>query len=79
MMIENFVKNMTISDLQQYCQKNKIEVSNKDLDTILYYIKNYWEQVYDGDTSIFDSMKNQLEPSSYATMISLYNTYKKYL
>jgi len=74
-----YIKKLTVTDIKNYCIKNNINVCDNDLNTIIYYIKNYWEKVYDGDTSIFEEIKDKIEPNSYQTMIMLYNEYKKFL
>ena len=78
-LIELYIHNMTSNDIKNFLEKNHYPVNEKDIDTVLFYIKNNWEQVVDGDTSIFEEIKSKISDTSYQTMISLYNQYKKYL
>ena len=77
--LASYIKKLSIEDIKSYCVKNNFSVSDKDLNTILYYIKNYWEDVYNGNTSIFNEIKKKIEPDSYQIMINLYNNYKKFI
>ena len=78
-MLGCYIQNMTATDIKNYCLKNNFRVNDQDINTMLYYIKNYWEQVYEGDTSIFNEMKGKIDKNSYDIMISLYNNYKKFI
>lgn len=77
--ISSYIQSLTANDIKNYCLKNNINVNEQDINTILYYIKNYWEQVYDGDISIFEEIKGKIDKSSYDAMINLYNTYKNFI
>lgn len=78
-LIGSYINRITGSDIKCFLEKNNYQVIDNDLETILFYIKNYWEQVYDGDTSVFEEIKPKISESSYQTMISLYNQYKCFL
>ena len=78
-LIELYIHNMTSNDIKNFLVKNNYPVNEKDIDTVFFYIKNNWEPVVDGDTSIFEEIKPKISDSSYQTMISLYNQYKNYL
>lgn len=78
-LIELYINNMTSNDIKNFLENNHYSVNEKDINTILFYIKNYWEKVVDGDISIFEEIKSKISDSSYQTMINLYNQYKNYL
>ena len=77
--IESYINSMSCSDIKNFLEKNHYQVNDNDINTILFYIKNYWEQVLDGDTNIFNEIKTKISESSYNIMIDLYNQYKSYL
>lgn len=78
-LIALYINNMTSDDIKNFLEKNNYSVDNDDIDTILFYIKNYWEQVFDGDTSIFEEIKTKISDYSYSIIIDLFNQYKNYL
>ena len=78
-LIGSYISRITYNDIKCFLEKNHYQVNDNDLETILFYIKNYWEQVYNGDTSVFEEIKPKISESSYQTMISLYNQYKCFL
>ena len=53
-LIELYINNMTSNDIKNFLENNHYSVNEKDINTILFYIKNYWEKVVDGDISIFE-------------------------
>ncbi len=78
-LIALYVQNMTINDAKRFLEKNQIKASDHDLEIILDYSKKYWEQIYEGDTSIFEKIKKDIAPDTYQTMINLYEQYKGYI
>ena len=77
--IKSYINNMSAKDIKNFLENNNYPVNDKDIEIILFYIKNYWEQIMDGDISIFKEIKPKISESSYNTMINLYNQYKNYL
>lgn len=77
--IKEFVKNMQESDIYNYAlKKENITLTDNEVKTIYMYIKNYWQVFYKGDpTSLFEELKDMVEPKTYDKLIELYNKYKK--
>ncbi len=76
-LIENYVNKLSKNDILYFCNKENINISNKDLDIIYIYIKKYWKIVLKKDPSnIFNELKNLLENNTYNKLIELYNKYK---
>ena len=77
--IKSYINNMSAKDIKNFLENNNYPVNDKDIEIILFYIKNYWEQIMDCYISIFKEIKPKISESSYNTMITLYNQYKNYL
>ncbi len=76
-LIKNYVDKLTINDIFNFANYENIVISNNDANTILFYIKNYWQIIYKGDsTQIFIELKSKLQESTYKKVIELYNKYK---
>lgn len=79
-LIKNYISIMTVNDIYNFAKKENIIISEKDAQTVLYYIKNYWEIVYKGNPeNLFKSIKNKVSDSIYQKIIELYNQYKNKL
>ena len=76
-LIESYVNKLTITDIKNFTLNQKISISDKDIDTIFFYIKNYWQIIYEKDpTLIFNDIKTKVEPNTYNIIIEYYNNYK---
>ncbi len=71
-LIKQFIENASKNDIAQYINKYGYSVSDNDLDTIFYYLKNCWEDVYEGKPEVFHELKQKLEPDTYSQLYQLY-------
>ena len=77
--IEKYISNLTIEDIYNYIKNNNLMIDIKDVDTIYKYIKNDWEEVYSGNTNIFNELKKEVSPSTFIEIMKLYEKYKKWI
>lgn len=77
MIIENYIKKITISDINNFATNNNILLLPGE-DKILYnFINKYWKEAYKGDINmVFEELKKQVSENTYNYAINLYNKYK---
>lgn len=79
--IEKYVNNLTINNINDFALKNNIILSENE--QILFYdmIKKHWMDILNGnDKDIIDNLHNKLTESTFNSVMNLYNVYKnKYL
>ena len=78
LLIGNYIQNLKADDIKRYSQEKGISISDKDAKILLITAKKDWKVFYRGDpTNIIASLKNQLEPKTYAFGLALWDEYKK--
>ena len=70
-LVGNYVRNMSIDKLREYVNKNYRNVSDSEIEVIYKYIKNYWQEIYDEDSSVLNNLKNEVSDSTYRKIIKL--------
>ena len=70
-LVGNYVKKMSIDKLREYVNKNYKGVSDNEIKVIYKYIKNYWQEIYDEDSSVLNNLKNEVSDSTYRKIIEL--------
>ena len=79
-MIENYIKNLTINDINEFATKNNIFLNNNELNLIYKQIKENWYTIiYKDPTPIFQNIKENINTDTYQKIITLYYSfYEKY-
>ena len=77
--IKKYVDNLKEKDIENYIEKNNLDININDIKTIYIYIKKYWEDLYNKNTKVLDNIKKEVHENTYTTLIYLYNKYVKYL
>ncbi len=79
-MIENYIKNLTINDINEFATKNNISLNNNELNLIYKQIKENWYTIiYKDPTPIFQNIKENINTDTYQKIITLYYSfYEKY-
>lgn len=75
--IKEYVKKISNDDIINFANKNNINLSNEEADTIKFYLKNEWETLYKGNpTKIFKEIKVKINDNAYQKILELYNEFK---
>lgn len=78
--INEYIKKITQEDIKKFAIKNKIELTEKEIDIIYQYIKTRYKEFINGNSlKILEEIKKEVSPNTYNKIISLYNQYKGYL
>ncbi len=76
-LIENYINNMNVNDVDKFARKNGIILKNEELNVIYETIKNNWQTIIYGDyTSVFNSIKDRISPSTYKKAEELFFYFK---
>lgn len=78
-LIKNYIDKLKKEDIIKYIENNNYQVSDKDIDTIYFYIKNYWEDFFDNKEEVWLKLQNDVSPSTYKEIMLLYQKYKKFI
>lgn len=77
--IEKYVKNLTVDEVKMFIEKSHYNVKEDEIKTIYNYIKNYWEDICDGNMQVFNNLKKDVCENTYNEIIKMYNKYKKFI
>ncbi len=78
-LLKNYIDKLSKEDIIKYIENNNYSVSNKEIDTIYYYIKNYWEDFYNDKEEVWKKLKNDVSSNTYLEIMTLFQKYKKYI
>ncbi len=78
-LLKNYIDKLSKEDIIKYIENNNYSVSNKEIDTIYYYIKNYWEDFYNDKEEVWKKLKNDVSGNTYLEIMTLFQKYKKYI
>lgn len=75
--IFKYIENITADDIKKFSLKENVQLSDSEINIILYYIKNYYNDLLYGDyNSIFEKIKSRINPTSYKKIFDIYLSYK---
>lgn len=78
-LVQGYVQNLKKEDIIKYINQNNYSVSDKEIDVIYFYINSYWEEIYNGDQSILERLKNDVSEGTYLEIMKLYDKAKKFI
>lgn len=77
LIIINYIKKLTKNDIIIYCKTNNIPLTDNELDTIYYYIKNRYNDFFNGhEQELLNEIKYKVKSATYNKILELYNIYK---
>lgn len=77
--IEKYIKKITKQDIYNYCLSINLNITDKEIDTIYYYLKNYYHEFLTNKQSrpkLIQEIKPYLSDKVFSKLEELYNTYK---
>ena len=78
-LLKGYIYKLKKEDIIKFIDKNNYQVSDKEIDTIYFYIKNYWEDIFDNKKEIWDKISNDVSPTTFIQIQTLYQKYKKFI
>ena len=77
--IKSYVEKLKKEDIIKYIENNNYQVSNKEIDIIYFYIKNYWEDFFNKNQDIWRKLRNDISENTYIEIMKLRDKYKKFI
>lgn len=77
--LKQYIEKLKKEDIIKFIGKNNYQVSDKEIDTIYFYIKNYWEDIFDNQEDIWNKIRQEVSPNTFIQIQGLYQKYKKYI
>ena len=62
--IKSYVEKLKKEDIIKYIENNNYQVSNKEIDIIYFYIKNYWEDFFANNQDIWRKLRNDISENT---------------
>ena len=53
-LLKSYIEKLKKEDIIKYIESNNYQVSDKDIDTIYFYIKNYWQDFFNNNEEIWN-------------------------
>ncbi len=78
-LLKGYIEKLKKEDIIKYIENNNYQVSDKEIDTIYFYIKNYWEDFFDNKQETWEKLKKDVSENTYLEIIKLYQKYQKYI
>jgi len=77
LIIINYIKKLTKNDIIYYCKKHNIPLTDDELDVIYYYIKNRYNDFFEGnEQELLEEIKYKVKSATYNKILELYDVYK---
>ena len=77
--LKSYIDKLKKEDIIKFINNNNYQVSDMEINTIYFYIKNYWEELFDNSEEIWKKLQNGVSKNTYLELMKLYNKYKKYI
>ena len=77
--LKSYIDKLKKEDIIKFIKNNNYQVSDMEINTIYFYIKNYWEELFDNSEEIWKKLQNDVSKNTYLELMKLYNKYKKYI
>ena len=78
-LIKSYIEKLKKEDIIKFIENNNYIVSNKEIDTIYFYIKNYYNDFLENKQEIWNKLKNDVSEPVFIEIKNLFNKYKKYI
>jgi len=78
-LIKKHIETLKKEDIIKFIGKNNYQVSDKEIETIYFYIKNYWEEIFDNKKEIWEKLSQDVNKNTYIEIQKLYQKYKKFI
>jgi len=77
--LKNYIERLKKEDIIKFIEKNNYKVSDKEINNIYFYIKNYWEDFFENKKEIWEKLEKDVSYNTYLEILKLYQKYKKFI
>jgi len=78
-LIKSYIEKLKKEDIIKFIENNNYVVSNKEIDVIYFYIKNYYNDFLEDKQEIWNRLKNDISEPVFIEIKKLFDKYKKYI
>ncbi len=78
-LLRGYIEKLKKEDVIKFISNNNYEVTEKEVDTIYFYIKNYWEDFFDNKKEIWSMLEKDVNQNTYQEIQNLFQKYQKYI
>ena len=76
--IQKYIEKLTKQDIINYTKKQNINLTQKEIDIIYYYIKNKYKDFLNGNhETILKELKQKVSPKTYKILEEYYKKYRE--
>ncbi len=76
MIINNYIKNLTLADINNLNTTHSIKLSSKEQQIIYNILKTNWQDLYNDNQTTWNIIKQEINSFSYNLLRNLYLEYK---
>lgn len=75
--ISNYINKLTLEDMINFRNRQKLDISDTDVNIIYRYVKKYYRSFLEGNhDKILSMIKKEVAPSTYEYIMNYYYKYK---
>lgn len=74
--IKKNISNLKIEHLKHFALQKQIPYTEEELNTVYHFILYYYQDLLEGNSKVFEVIKNKISPRLYQDLIHLYIEYK---
>ena len=76
LLIENYIKQISKTDIERFGQQNNIILNEQDIDILYHYLKNNWQDLLYGNSNrVFTELEEKFGSEKFSTIKRLYDFY----
>ncbi len=78
-LLKGYIEKLKKEDIIKFISNNNYEVTGKEIETIYFYIKNYWEDFFDNKKEIWEKLEKDVSKNTYLEIQNLFQKYRKFI
>ena len=76
-LLKQWITNVQKEDFNRYLKMNGLWKSDQEADILYQFLKDNWENIYDGKKETFEQLKEKISNETYQKLYTLYEQAKK--
>ena len=69
--IKKYIPNLTIEHVKTFALQKQITYTEEELNTVYHFILYYYQDLLEGNSKVFEVIKNKISPRLYQDLIHL--------
>lgn len=76
-LLKQWIANVKKDDFNRYLKMNQLWKSEQEADILYQFLKEDWEDIYDGKKETFEKLQKKISKETYQKLYTLYEQAKK--